>query len=334
VIFMRLVTFVPPEPAGPGHTRLGVLIDGDQAVIDVTGTKHGDYELASMLELIEAGPPALEAVAAAAGRPGRDRVAAAGGVRLLAPLPWPRRIRDLGLLTSHLPGAFREMAGRMAGPDEADIEAEYRRLETRFGLNRAIRRSPNTLRDHLYISGPDDEVVAPPYSQELDYELELGMVVGRTARDVDEAAAGSCIFGFTIYNDWTARDRQVRNHKVGAGLNEDAKDFDGSNGLGPCIVTADEIGNPNALEGWVRVDGEEWSRGSTAEANFTWEHVVADLSRDRAIFAGELWGSGTFRSGSAFEQGRRLPADCVVELEIEGIGVLRNRAVTPPRQPR
>jgi len=331
---MRLVTFTLPDPAAPGPSRLGALIDGDQAVVDVTGTTHGGSELTSMLGLIEAGPPALDAVAATAARPRRDRVTAIDDVRLLAPLPWPRRIRDLGVLTSHLPGAFREMARRMAGPDEADVEAEYRRLAERFGLNRGIRRSPNTLRDHLYISGPDEDVVAPPYSRELDFELELGMVVGRTARGVDEAAAGSCIFGFTIYNDWTARDRQVRNHKMGAGLNEDAKDFDGSNGLGPCIVTADEIADPNALDGWVRVDGEEWSRGSTAEANFTWEHVVADLSQSRRIVAGELWGSGTFRSGSAFEQGRRLPADCVVELGIDGIGVLRNRAITPQRQER
>lgn len=328
---MRLVTFVPRGAVGSGHTRLGVLIDGDQAVVDVTGTTHGGHELATMLGLIEAGRPALDAVAAAAARPGRHRVAAIDSVRLLAPLPWPRRIRDLGVLTSHLPDAFRQMARRMAGPDEADIEAEYRRMEHRFGLNRTIRRSPNTLRDHLYISGPDDEVVAPPYSAELDFELELGMVVGRTARGVDEAEAESCIFGFTIFNDWTARDRQVRNHKMGAGLNEDAKDFDGSNGLGPCIVTADEIADPNALEGWVRVEGEEWSRGSTSEANFTWEHVVADLSQARSIFAGEVWGSGTIRSGSAFEQGRRLPADCVVELEIERIGILRNRAITPQR---
>jgi 2-keto-4-pentenoate hydratase/2-oxohepta-3-ene-1,7-dioic acid hydratase in catechol pathway len=328
---MRLITFVPRDAAGSGHSRLGVLIDGDQAVVDVTGTTHGGHELATMLGLIEAGPSALDAVAAAAARPGRDRVAAIDSVRLLAPLPRPRRIRDLGVLTSHLPDAFREMARRMAGPDEADIEAEYRRMERRFGLNRTIRRSPNTLRDHLYISGPDDEVVAPPYSTELDFELELGMVVGRTARGVDEAEAGSCIFGFTVFNDWTARDRQVRNHKLGAGLNEDAKDFDGSNGLGPCIVTADEIVDPNALDGWVRVEGEEWSRGSTAEANFTWEHVVADLSQARSIFAGEVWGSGTIRSGSAFEQGRRLPADCVVELGIEGIGILRNRAITPQR---
>jgi len=328
---MRLVTFSPRDPAGPGAARLGVLIDGDQSVIDVTGTEHGADPLDSMLTLIEGGPSALAAVAAAAARPRPGQVSAASAVRLLAPLPRPRRIRDLGVLTSHLPGAFREMARRMAGPDQADIEAEYRRMEHRFGLNRTIRRSPNTLRDHLYISGPDDDVIAPPYSAELDYELELGMVVGQTARGLDEAAAGSAIFGFTIYNDWTARDRQVRNYKIGAGLNEDAKDFDGSNGLGPCIVTADEIGDPNDLAGWVRVDGEQWSAGSTAEANFSWEYVLADLSQARSIFAGELWGSGTFRTGSAFEQGRLLPADCVVELEIQGIGVLRNRAITPPR---
>jgi 2-keto-4-pentenoate hydratase/2-oxohepta-3-ene-1,7-dioic acid hydratase in catechol pathway len=330
---MRLVTFTssPTGSASPaGADRLGVLVDGDQAVVDVTGTAG----LATMLELIEAGPAGMDAVAAVVARAPGERTVARAEVRLRAPLPWPRRIRDLGVLTSHLPGAFREMARRMAGPEQIDIDAEYARMEQRFGLNRTIRRSPNTLRDHLYISGPDDEVVAPRYSSELDYELEIGMVVGRTVRGVDEDTAAGCIFGFTIYNDWTARDRQVRNHRLGAGLNEDAKDFDGSNGLGPCIVTADELGDPNDLEGWVRVDGEQWSHGTTAEANFSWEHVVADISEARSIFAGEVWGSGTLRTGSAFEQGRRLPADCVVELEIERIGVLRNRAITAPRAPR
>jgi Fumarylacetoacetate (FAA) hydrolase family len=213
---MRLVTFTPSPtgsapPSGPaGPDRLGVLVDGDQAVVDVTGTAG----LATMLELIEAGPAGFDAVAAVVARAPNEKTVQRAEIRLRPPLPWPRRIRDLGVLTSHLPGAFREMARRMAGPEQADIDAEYARMEQRFGLNRTIRRSPNAMRDHLYISGPDDEIVAPRYSSELDYELELGMVVGRTVRGIDEDAAAGCIFGFTIYNDWTARDRQVRNHRT------------------------------------------------------------------------------------------------------------------------
>lgn len=90
---MRLVTFVSRGAVGSDHTRLGMLIDGDRAVVDVTGTMHDGRELATMLGLIEAGRPALDAVAEAAARPGLHRVAAIDSVRLLAPLPWPRRIR-------------------------------------------------------------------------------------------------------------------------------------------------------------------------------------------------------------------------------------------------
>lgn len=325
---MRLVTFQAP---GDSTERLGAFADDDEVVVDLTQAGGGRPELGSMLALIEAGPEATALARRTLETAGRDDVRATGDVRLLAPLTRPRRLRDLSVVQAHLYDAFKEMARRMAGPDEADIEAEHARLVRRFALDRTPKRPTGTLRDHAYISGPDDVVTAPGYSSELDYELELGMVVGRTARGVSEDEAASCIFGFTIYNDWTARDRQVRNHRIGAGLNEDAKDFDFSNGLGPCIVTADEIADPNDLVGTVRVDGVEWSRGSSNEATFTWEQTVAAMSEHRGIVAGEVWGSGTFRSGSAFEQGRTLPADCLVELEVESIGVLRNRAVTPAR---
>lgn len=315
---MKLVTYQTE-----GQTRLGALAADDRLVVDLSGVEVSGRILTSMMDLITGGERALDVVRRVVDEPSGRTVHDLASVRLVAPLK-PPRIRDLGVVTAHLRAAFAEMARRIVGPDEAAVEAEIAAMVERFGLDRPVRRPALTLRDAATVSGPDDVVETPPYSNELDYELELGMVVGRGGRGIAEERAGEHIFGYTIFNDWTARDRQVRNHRLGIGLNDDAKDFDGSNGLGPCIVTRDAMPDLSTLEGVVRVDGEEWSRGRYDEALFSWEYTIQVLSRDRSIFPGEVWGSGTLRSGTAFEQGRRLPAECVVELELQPIGVLRN----------
>jgi 2-keto-4-pentenoate hydratase/2-oxohepta-3-ene-1,7-dioic acid hydratase in catechol pathway len=103
------------------------------------------------------------------------------------------------------------------------------------------------------------------------------------------------------------------------------KDFAGSNTLGPCIVTRDEIPNPYALQMQARVNGELWSQGSTATMHHSFEDAIVQFSRFETLAAGEVIGSGTVASGCGFELGRRLQDGDVVELRVEGIGELRNR---------
>ena len=106
------------------------------------------------------------------------------------------------------------------------------------------------------------------------------------------------------------------------------KDFDTANVMGPWLVTADEIPDPYCLSMVARVNGEEWSRGTSGDMHHKFEDILAHVSRDETLHAGEFFGSGTVGSGCGLELGRFLKIGDVVELEIGGLGVLTNRVVT------
>jgi 2-keto-4-pentenoate hydratase/2-oxohepta-3-ene-1,7-dioic acid hydratase in catechol pathway len=228
--------------------------------------------------------------------------AAVDQAHLLAPLR-PRTLRDFLAFEGHLKNAYRNL-GRDIPPEWYEIPAYYKGL-------------PDT------VVGPDTEVSWPAYSDELDHELELAAVIGRTVKDVPAEDAESCIFGYTIWNDLSARDVQRREGAVGMGPGK-AKDWDGSNVLGPCIVTADELDAGN-LAMRVRVNGETWGESSSAEMHHTFADMIAYASQAQTLYPGEVFGSGTAPGGSGLELDRWLQPGDIVELDIEGIGVLRNR---------
>jgi 2-keto-4-pentenoate hydratase/2-oxohepta-3-ene-1,7-dioic acid hydratase in catechol pathway len=242
-----------------------------------------------MVAFIEAGAPA-----GAAGEP-------VAGARLLAPLR-PRTLRDFLAFEGHLKNAYRNL-GRDIPQEWYEVPAYYKGM-------------PDT------VVGPDAEVSWPAYSDELDHELELAAIIGRTVKDVAPRDAADCIFGYTIWNDFSARDTQRREVPVGMGPGK-AKDWDGSNVLGPCIVTADAFDAGDAVMR-VRVNGELWGEDTSAHMHHTFADMVAYASRSQTLRPGEVIGSGTAAGGSGLELGRRLSEGDVVELEVEGIGVLRN----------
>jgi len=162
------------------------------------------------------------------------------------------------------------------------------------------------------IFGPEDEVPYPEGTEELDYELEVAAVIG----------AEGAIGGFTVMNDWSARDFQRLEMKVGLGP---AKGKDFATSLGPVLVTPDELdGSIGTMV--ARVNGEERSRGELADMHFSWERIVAHAVRNTRLLPGDVLGSGTVGAGCILElgDGRWLQPGDVVELEVEGIGVLRN----------
>jgi fumarylacetoacetate (FAA) hydrolase len=165
------------------------------------------------------------------------------------------------------------------------------------------------------IYGPDDEILKPPDTNELDYELEVAAVIG---------AEGE-IGGFTVMNDWSARDLQRREMRVGLGP---AKGKDFATSIGPSLVTPDEFDGSSGLM-VARVNGEERSRGDLADLHHTWDAIVAAAARNTHLRPGDILGSGTVGTGCILEHGdgRWLQGGDVVELEVEGIGVLRNRVV-------
>jgi fumarylacetoacetate (FAA) hydrolase len=200
-------------------------------------------------------------------------------------------------------------------------------------LNEAWYRLPifyfsNTLR----IFGPEDQVPYPSASNRLDYELELGIVIGREGSNVREADAMDYIAGFTIFNDWSCRDLQRDESQVGLGP---AKGKDSATTLGPWVVTTDEIA-PYLRDGrlhsrcTLKVNGVQWMDGNAGIMYHTWGAIVERASRDSRIVPGDVLGSGTVTGGTIGEAIRNgLPARWlevgdVVEIEVEGIGVLRN----------
>jgi fumarylacetoacetate (FAA) hydrolase len=162
------------------------------------------------------------------------------------------------------------------------------------------------------IYGPEDDVPYPPDTQELDYELEVAAIIGAEGR----------IGGFTIMNDWSARDLQRAEMRVGLGP---AKGKDFATSLGPIVVTPDEFDGTSGTM-TARVNGEERSRGDLGDMYHSWDALVDQAARNTHLRPGDVLGSGTVGTGCIFEHGdgRWLRAGDVVELEVEGIGVLRN----------
>jgi 2-keto-4-pentenoate hydratase/2-oxohepta-3-ene-1,7-dioic acid hydratase in catechol pathway len=175
--------------------------------------------------------------------------------------------------------------------------------------------------NHRSVLGPDDPCPWPRYTEYLDFELELAMVVGRRGRDVDRDDAAGYIFGFTVFNDFSARDVQAAEMTAWLGP---AKGKDFANAFGPCIVTCDEVGVEPDLAMSCRVNGEEWGRSTSGAARWRWSDMIEHVSEAETIYPGDVYGSGTPGGCCGLDLGRRLEPGDVVELEIEGIGTLRN----------
>jgi fumarylacetoacetate (FAA) hydrolase len=182
------------------------------------------------------------------------------------------------------------------------------------------------------IIGDGDPVSAPQGSTALDYELELACVVGQTASNLPaDDTAMDYLAGFTIMNDWSARDLQRAEMAVGLGPSK-SKDF--ATSLGPRLVPFAELKNHYGdgrlhLEMTARVNGKEYSRGNAGSMYWTWPQLLAHASRDTELRPGDVLGSGTVGTGCILELtpeavGGWLKAGDVVELEIEGIGTIRN----------
>jgi fumarylacetoacetate (FAA) hydrolase len=186
--------------------------------------------------------------------------------------------------------------------------------------------------------GSDTPVHAPAGCAELDYELEMGLIIGDGGRDIRREDAWRHVAGFTIINDFSARDLQRREMSVGLGP---AKSKDFATAVGPCMVSLDEVSdridseNRLHLEMSARVNGKELSCGNAAAMYFTWPRIIEHASRDAMLAPGDLLGSGTVGTGCILELGPEKtggwlkPGD-MVELEIERIGVLRTPIVARP----
>ncbi len=175
--------------------------------------------------------------------------------------------------------------------------------------------------NHRSLLGHQEAIVWPDYSEVVDYELELGFVIGKEGSNISIADAPSYIGGFTIMNDWSARDIQFREQSVGLGPSK-GKDFGTS--LGPWIVTPDEF-NVSDSRMIARVNSEIWSDNNIGNIYWSVYHMIEHASKCEILYPGDVFGSGTVGGGCGAEHGNWLQNDDVIELEVEGIGKLRSK---------
>jgi 2-keto-4-pentenoate hydratase/2-oxohepta-3-ene-1,7-dioic acid hydratase in catechol pathway len=321
---MKLATFEIATAAGPVR-RIGAAVDGK--LVDFAAAYAAHLEGADpgcdaqrlagllfppdMVTYLGAGDigrtAAEQAIEAATKKPeafGARTSYSAGEVKLVAPVTRPRVIRDFLTFEGHMLMAGKALGRPAIPPVWYEVPAYY-------------KGDPDT------VSGPEDVIEWPKYSEKFDFELELAMVTGRRGKNIKKPDARRYIAGYTIWNDWSARDQQMKEGPIGMGPSK-GKDFDTGNTIGPFLVTADELDVSN-LRMTAKVNGETWTNSTSAGRQFSFEDLIVHVSQNETIHAGELWGSGTTTGGSGLELNRWLEPGDVVEFEIEGIGVLRNR---------
>lgn len=306
---MKLATY---RERGEAHDRVGVLTESLDRVVDLSS------DFADMLALIDGGDAALALAQQRLSERGPS--VALADVELRAPL-LPRQMRDVMAFEQHIAQATVAVARMRVGP-----LAPLARLLGIAKVPSVWYRQPIYYKCNRFaVNGHDADVVWPRGAQLMDYELEIAAVIGKPGKDIRRERALEHIFGFTIYNDMTARDFQLSEMEGRLGPAK-GKDFDTGNVLGPWLVTRDEL-DPYALTMIARVNGQERGRGVSGAMFHRWEDIIAFISRDETLHAGEVLGSGTVGNGCGLEHGRFLSAGDVVELEVTGLGVLRNRLV-------
>lgn len=305
---MRLITF-----EREGAARLGALV-GDRAVdLAALAESSGERLPADMLGLIDLGPAGLQRVRALLDRAGshlpQHTSYPLSAVKLLAPLPRPRKnVICLGLnYADHVEEGSRAM-----------------------NLQRDLPKEP------VYFSKPPTTIVGPEapvvhderVSQKMDWEAELAVIIGRTGKRIAKDQALAYVFGYSCFNDVSARDLQ----RARGGQWHLGKSLDTYGPLGPWIVTADELPDPQALEIICRVNGVEKQHANTKYMIFDVATCIADWSQGITLEPGDIIATGT-PSGVGFARNPpefMQPGD-TVEIEIERIGVLRNPIVAAPR---
>ena len=323
---MKLATF----KAG-GQEKIGIVHTGDTLLFDLAAAANrsgsANPAFASMLALIDAGESALEQAVGVFDKHGRDETLSVKTetAEILAPVPEPRQMRDGMSFPLHILQAPRGQL-KLAARAKNDM-AELARIEAEpLGeLPEVYRKQPiYYITNRFSVRGTNTTVKWPRYSQVMDYELEFGIITRNKGANISAAKARDHIFGYTIFNDFSARDAQ-RIEMEGRLGPAKGKSFDGGNVMGPWIVTPDEIGDPYKLKMEARVNGKMRSQGVTEGMLFSFEEIIAHVSQDETLMPGEFIGSGTVGNGCGLELGWYLEHGDTIELDVEKIGTLKNR---------
>lgn len=326
---MRLISFVRNAEES---IRLGALTsDGhaiDLAAVYVERSGAQSALLASMLDLIESGQEGLDLAASMIDTANAHHVLNPNDFEYRAPLPRPVQLRDFANYEGHVLRSM-ETSMRTRAKREPDPEDALKRFQQsgQYTIAPVWYEQPIYFKgNRLNVIGHRQDVIWPTYARQMDYELELACVIGKRGKDISLGEADSHIFGYTIYNDFSARDALA--YEMGFRMGPcKGKDFDTGNIFGPCIVTRDEIASPYTLRFAIRINGKEVMSGTTAGSQHDFARCIEHVSQSETIYPGEIFGLGTVDYGCGFESDTYLSAGDLVELEVEGIGTLTNRLV-------
>ena len=316
---MKLLTF---KLGGVEH--LGALTD--TGVVSLSAAAPEDLRFSSMQHFIEAGEPAL--VRAYAVLESSPATIPSDQVGWVAPLPLPAQIRDCLGFEEHLKNSFESAIKLSAMAADDPMKAEQAlRASGRFAVPDVWYQQPLYYKANRFsVAQSGKDIVWPAYSEVMDFELELACIIGKKGKDIKKGNAEDHIFGYTIYNDLSARDAQMLESPGMLGPAK-SKDFDDSIILGPVIVTKDELDDPYNLRMQARVNGETWCDNNSNTIHWTFSDMIAHISKSETLHPGEVIGSGTVGLGCGLEHLRFLNDGDTVELEIEKIGVISNKII-------
>jgi 2-keto-4-pentenoate hydratase/2-oxohepta-3-ene-1,7-dioic acid hydratase in catechol pathway len=329
---MRLVTFrcTGSQPA------IGALCHDDRHIVDFAqaharaGAAPSEW-FKDMLALMDGGDAAFDAASEIVERATRGELGPlvdTASVELMAPVPVPRSIRDCLSFEKHFrqarEGRLRALVAKADDPVAAEAEL---RASGRFEIPKAWYELPLYYKANRFsVVGTGTDLIMPSYSREMDYELEFGVFLKGPIKSVKTKDARRHIFGYTIFNDMSARDIQSIEVPCGMGPAK-SKDFDTGNVMGPCLVTADEIPDPYALTMEVYVNGELRGSGTSRDMYHPFESMIERMSDHETLHTGEFIASGTVGDGSGVEFDTYLQHGDLIEMTVEKIGTLRNRAI-------
>lgn len=226
-------------------------------------------------------------------------------IKLLAPVPRPTSIRDTLSFEGHMIN-FERRTGKKTPQRWYETPIYY-------------KGNPAS------VAGHEADLYWPNYTEKFDYELEFGCYIGKEGCNISESDAASHIAGYTIFNDMSARDVIPGEVSMFLGPGK-GKDMDSGNVMGPCLVTPDEL-DVSGLDMKASVNGEVWSHSNSSDMYWSFEAIIAYISRFETLYPGDFIGSGTVENGCGDELERWIKPGDVVELEVEGIGILRNKII-------
>lgn len=335
---MKLVTFLMAEEI---NQKIGVLTeDGDHIILLQAAAEALDFQVPhsfnDMNSFLGGGAEALEKAHEitrfAVEQNPPNVIMPSDSVTLLSPVPRPESIRDCMAFEDHIINIIRKVGLKKLGKVDLMIEKLFgRKRSLAYRLNRTFYERPVYYKSNRFsVVGHDAEIIKPAYTEKLDYELEFGIFICKQGKDISKEDARDYIGGYTIFNDFSSRDIQMDEQGGRLGPAK-GKDFDTGNAIGPYLVTADEIKDPYDLEMKAYVNGELWSKGNSGDMHWRFEDIISYISQSETLHPGEFIGSGTCSGkdgcGCGLEMGKYLKPGDVVELEVENIGILRNKIV-------